>query len=300
LSLNQYSKSYYEIKSKYKCYYCSTCKALEYNYGYFSKTLLSYDVSLLAMIMGLDTSKTMVSVFPCLLYCGSFKSVKGNDAWKAIAALGILLFAGKLDDDIYDDNSLKAKMAYKMYWLHIKRARIDFPEMARRISEGYLQIVEDEEQLADVTQIASDFSKMILLAVSSCFDVSKQQGKFITTISSWIYIIDALDDYDKDAKRKRFNPFVKDGVSFNDYLNSNIKYISDVFDSIFNDCLTYDDDKFDYTSAEILLNQFIPDVTQKVLNGESLTLVQIKAVCRGKSFFRQERNADNVNNNIEN
>jgi len=271
------SKSYSGIRPKYRRFYCSTCKAIEYNYGCLSKPLLSYDIALLAMVMNLDISNSKVSRFPCPFYCGSFKGIKNNEDWKKIAALNLLLFAQKLNDDILDDNSALAKTLVLVYGRSIKRATRDFPVMAKEISEGYLRIVEDEEQCADAGKIALDFSKMMVLAVSSYLMVTEQQRKFISAISSWVYIIDALDDYDKDAKKKLYNPFVEEGVRFDAYLNSHREDIAEMLADIFANCLTYDDDQFDYASADILLNQFIPDVTQKVLCGVSLKLVHLKA-----------------------
>jgi len=271
------SKSYCAIRPKYRCCYCSTCKALEYNYGYLSKQLLSYDVALLAVILNVDTSATKVSRFPGPLYCGSFNSVKSNDDWKKIAALNLLLVATKLNDDILDDNSTLAKILFSAYGRTFKRAASDYPLMAKAISGGFLRIVEDEEQNADVQKISSDFADMMVLAVSSCMDVTDQQKRFISSISAWIYIIDALDDYDKDSTKGSFNPFVENGVRYKDYLKLKKESISELLESIFVNCLTYDDSQFDYISAEILLNQFIPDVNRIVLSGTSLKLVQLKA-----------------------
>jgi len=271
------SRSFLKIRSKFKKFYCTTCKSIQYNYGYISKALLSYDVALLSMLLDLDTSRAKFCYIPCpYCYCGSFKNVKNDNDWKAIAALNLLIFTEKLNDDILDEKSWVAKIILKLYSIPINRAVKDFPAMAKEISEGYLRIVKNENQNADAITIANDFSQMICKSLSSYFSISEQQKKIILAISSWIYLIDALDDYDKDVRKKRFNPFVTAGMPFKKYIYSHWENIIEIFDEIFENCLTYDDDNFDYYTAEVLLNQYIPDVTQKIFNSKSLAVVRLK------------------------
>ncbi|MDR2531560.1 MAG: DUF5685 family protein [Oscillospiraceae bacterium] len=265
------------IRKNYRKYYCSTCKALQHNYGFLSKVLLSCDIALLAMFLNLDKRCAKAFKFPCFIYCGSFKNVKNNNVWRTIAAFNVLLFAGKINDDINDDDSLIAKIVSMIYKPTIKRATEDFPTMAKEINDGYLRILKHEEQNTDALTMAQVFSEMMCLAISSHLDISEQQKKFLVAITSWVYIIDALDDYESDLKKKRFNPFVVKGMCFKAYVESNGQNVLDIIDVIFANCLTYDDDSFNYIAAEILINNFIPDVTQKILAGISLKTVQLKA-----------------------
>jgi hypothetical protein len=269
------SKSFFKIRDKFKKYYCSTCKALQYNYGYLSKAFLSYDIALLVMLLDIDVNCAKPLNLPCP-YCGSFRNVKKNESWKAVAALNLLLFAEKLNDDIHDDKSLIAKILMKLYRVPIDRATNDFSLMAKETHTGYQRILELEESAADAITIATEFSKMMCLTLKSSFSMSEQQEKIISAVSAWIYIIDAVDDYDKDAKSGSYNPFVKKGLPFKKYLYVYWEDITSVLDRIFRNCLTYDDIDFDYQAAEILINQFIPDVTQKVINRVSLTATRLK------------------------
>jgi hypothetical protein len=264
---------------EYKRYYCSTCKALEYNYGHLSKALLSYDVALITMFMGLNIKGSKVHKLRCLLYCGSFKCVRNNIEWKGIAAFSLLIFAGKLKDDVLDESSKKAKLLLQIYRKVIKRATNDFPEMARIIDEGLERIHKNEKLGADSFTISRDFSEMMWSSISCCIDITNQQKEFIITISEWVYLIDALNDYDEDVIKNRFNPFVEYGLNFKEYLAFHRQNILKRVEVSCADCLTYNDERFNYSAAEIILYQFIPDVTQKILNGDSLKMIKIKSKC---------------------
>ncbi|MDR0918291.1 MAG: DUF5685 family protein [Oscillospiraceae bacterium] len=274
------SISYLKIRNKYRKYYCSCCKALQYNYGNLAKTLLSYDVTVFAFFMNTDVSCAKNANIPCnfIGHCGSFENVKENNQWKAIGALNLLLVWQKLKDDIYDENLLYAKIGLRIYRKSIIRAINDFPNMAKEIEQGYERIVALEKENADVSTIAMAFSDMMYAALSSALCISEQQKLFFNAISSWIYIIDALDDYDKDLKKKRFNPLICQNMSFEDYIHFNSDNIVTVINDITQNCLNYTDSDFDYKSAKVILSEFIPEVTQIILKGMSLSLVRLKAM----------------------
>ena len=282
--------SFRRIRNYYKSYYCSTCKALQYNYGYFSKLLLSYDIAIIAMFLNLDIRHTKVFKLSCLIYCGCFKSIPINKEWKLIAALNILTFAEKLKDNLNDDNSIFAIFTMMFFKQSIKNASKDFPIMAKTINEGYLRIVEYEKQNMDVYTMMYLFSEFMIKALKFNIDISKQQEIFIIAIAKWIYLIDALDDYNSDSKKKRFNPFVEEGVSYKLYVEMNRKYIVDIYNSIFRNCLTYDDNYFNYDAAHVLLYQFIPDITQNILNGISLKIIKLKAILTDFRRFSRKVN----------
>lgn len=266
------SYSFRKIKDKFKLYYCSTCKALEYNYGHFSRLLLSYDVSLLAMFLNLNINNVNTRKNRTIFNCGEFNSIHGSFEWKAIAALNLLLFAGKLNDDIRDNNSTLAKMAYKTYSKQINKATNDFPFMAQKINEGYLKILADEKNYATAEVIANDFAEMMLTAISCAFSPTEQQVNIIQIVSGWIYLIDALDDYDKDIHESNFNPLLVNGISFSSFIGNNWREVKKTLGTLLGKYKFLNETNFDYYSIDIIFNEFIPEVTYKVLSKNKLRM----------------------------
>ena len=259
------STTSYKIARRYRDYYCTTCAALSHYYGITTRILLSYDVALLAMLLQLEVN--ICDPKRRLSRCLKFrKPMKDKESWNAIAALNILAFDGKLHDDINDENSIIAKTMLKLYNKPIKKAKYDYPGMAAAISEGYKNITDKEKNHASVLEIAHDFAKMMLTALQSEFSISPQTENVIIAVCSWIYLIDALDDYDKDIKKNRFNPIAIKGLTFNDYVNLHWREIYHYLDSTIGTYNNLGEKGFDYYAANIIINAFIPDVCENILN----------------------------------
>ncbi|MCL2473744.1 MAG: DUF5685 family protein [Alphaproteobacteria bacterium] len=107
-------------------------------------------------------------------------------------------------------------------------------------------------------------------AVKSEFYVSPQTENIIRAVCSWIYLIDALDDYDKDSQRKRFNPLVVNGLMFDEYVNGYWQDIYRYFDETVGRYKYLAEKGFDYYTANIIINEFIPDVCENILTRKKM------------------------------
>ena len=160
-----------EMKKVYKNYYCGTCFALEKNYGEVARLLLSYDV----VIMGL-LAKSHQNGCGDRLPCFGKRNNKtqfSDETWKKIAAINILLFSVKIDDDIHDEQSKKAKAAGVALKGVIKKARKDFPMFAELLDEGYRKMASLEEDRVDVRQICYVFSGMMSELMKIAFNMDE-------------------------------------------------------------------------------------------------------------------------------
>jgi len=208
------------MQNVYKNYYCGTCFALQYHYGQLSRLLLSYDITLFAVIIKLHKSP-MCDRLKCYGQAKCKKTLFLDNEWKKIAALNILLAAENLQDDIEDSKSVKAIIAQFIFGRVFKKAKNDFPELANCISDGYKKILEYEKANKGLLELAECFAEMMVNTAKMAFVIDETQKDFIHEISRWLYVIDALDDYNKDAKKGDFNPIVQSGVPFKDYIDSN-------------------------------------------------------------------------------
>ena len=109
-----------DLQTAYKNYYCGTCFTLQHNYGLSSALLLSYDVVLFGLSLK-SLEQPMSERLPCF---GEKKAKKQfvNEKWKVIASISMLLVAEKLRDDIEDENSILAKIAFCFYSKKIRKA----------------------------------------------------------------------------------------------------------------------------------------------------------------------------------
>lgn len=268
--LNQYSD--YQTQAVYKNYYCGLCFALDMHYGVLSRMLLSYDMTILAVALHAHPAPHCEK-----LKCVGCKECKRqyfqNETWKKIAAVNILLAAEKMSDDISDERSVKAALGSFVYKGIIRKASADYPAIRSAIRSGYAAIVEAEKNNEDVLQIGDRFGAMMASILDAGFEVSDTLRSYTYEISRWLYFIDAMDDYDEDLKKKRFNPIAIPGVPFRDYLWEHYPQIRQQLASLYAKHNTLAAQLDDSAESEILrsiLKNSIPSVTSLVLHQHPL------------------------------
>lgn len=245
----------------FKSRYCSLCHSLKYNYGQKSRLLLSYDVALFDMLLNTHICDSNS--------CKKGQHIKSDNQWKVMAALNVLLFELKLKDDVYDENSLIAKLFLKLYYKQIAKAKGDFSQLATVIEQGNKKIIAQEKENAEVLTIAESFATM-MLDIAENINPATEHKSIIKGVSMWLYIIDAIDDYEKDLKNGNFNPFLKDDKkhnTFSEYLFANFDMMVEIFRTIYA-CFTPVHGRND---INILLYEYIPAVSLHILKGKKMT-----------------------------
>jgi len=221
----------FEMQNVYKNYYCGTCFSLQYHYGQLARLLLSYDITLFAVILKLHHTPHCDRL-KCYGQAKCKKQLFSDEEWKKIAALNLLLSAEKLRDDIEDNKSIKAMIAKIFYGNVFKKARNDFPNIAECIADGYQKILDNEKRNASLLELAHYFAEMMLNTAKAAFEIDNTQQTYIYEISRWLYVIDAFDDYEKDVKKGDFNPLAQEGVSYTSFVNNNCSNIQKLINDL--------------------------------------------------------------------
>ncbi len=262
-----------KLKNVYKNYYCGACFALEHNYGEAARCILSYDVVILALIAKLYDNPNG-SQLPCFFCKKRKRQFAGNEGWRKIAAINILLMSAKFDDDINDEKSAKAKAAAAFFHGTVKKARRQFPELAQIIRDGYRVMYKLETENVEILNICNAFADMMEKIVRTAFKVDEERIAFVRGISRWLYFIDQLDDYNNDVREGKRNPLVVEGVSKSQMVNCDNSYLFELMQEIFKDYpkikkgldCSCSEDRLLYA----VLNESIPSVTSRVLSDRQL------------------------------
>ncbi|PWM70936.1 MAG: hypothetical protein DBX59_09775 [Bacillota bacterium] len=195
----------------YKALYCGLCKSIGGKCGQCGRFTLNYDLTFLsALFHNLLDIDVEIKQERCVLHWIIRRPVAKNDALtERIGCLNVIMAHYKLADDIADEHRGRGKSALikKAY----KRAKASEPKLDEIVKRNYAALVEYEKKNGDSIDVAADsFGNMVreisaeLLGEKSCV----QTENLSYNLGKWIYLIDALDDFDKDKKKKRFNPFV--------------------------------------------------------------------------------------------
>lgn len=202
----------------YKSVYCGLCRQMGRDYSHLARLILSYDCTFYAMLlMALSKSCSGFESGRCAF--NPLKKCKyalcTGDAYSKASAFSVISAYYKLEDDLNDEGFFKklmirAVLPFFSHWR--KKAAKKYPETddcLRDMTEKQT----NAEMLNDCSldQAAHPTAQMLSSLFSS--EVSDEAQKRVLSefgyqLGRWIYLLDAADDYEKDKKRGRFNPYV--------------------------------------------------------------------------------------------
>ncbi len=260
----------FAVRRYYRERYCSLCHALWNYYGMLPRMLLSFDVTFAAALLDLDSQ---VNFNTDKLLCYKRNDIASNkEEWKKLAAISILLAAGKLKDNIDDDNSLIAKALLFVFSKSAKKAERDFPELASFLSVSLKNMNNLEKEQASLSQMATAFSDMMCAAYKLLFNKSEHILLIAKYVSQWVYFIDAVDDLDKDIKDKSYNPFIGTAKSKKDLIENHTEVITEFITAQRNEIQPivhlFSGDTMVEKLVFSILNDTIPQTTLDILSGK--------------------------------
>ncbi len=209
----------------YKAVYCGLCRQMGRDYSFVSRFILSYDCTFYAIVlMSLRRSCEGFELGRCrfnpLKRCQFCKN--RDDALSEAAALSVILAYYKVLDDIRDGGFLKrlGMRAVKPFFSRWrKKAAKRYPTLDELASKMLCGQQEAEklpscglDRAADPT---ASFLASVLLLEAKTETEKRVLHRLGYGLGRFIYIIDAVDDFEKDEKTNSFNPFHDVGDRYN-------------------------------------------------------------------------------------
>ena len=198
----------------YKSFYCGLCKTM----GVFSRLTLSYDMVFLALMRTVLTGEKFESkTHRCILKpLKKNRYIKSNKSLAYSAAVSSILIYYKCIDDARDSKNIFKKLFFRILSIFFVRgknkATILYPVLEEKIKESLecLSALEQRE-CASIDEVAAAFAEMMKNISSFGLDESDSAIRIAEHIGlhlgRWLYIIDALDDFESDLKKRRYNAF---------------------------------------------------------------------------------------------
>ena len=201
---------YIKDETLYKALYCGVCKGIAKTCGQAARMGLSYDVTFLSAIfhnlLGVDVK---IEKSHCFTHCVRARDMAEVDTLSMqLGALNTALVYYKYTDDIEDGDKGRGKRLW--FKKGFKRMKKAYPEIERIVRENLARQAQVEKSGTDSLDRAADATANMLqeFSVYILQDKSTEHTqKLFYTLGKWIYLIDALDDYDKDVKKGAYNPF---------------------------------------------------------------------------------------------
>ena len=201
----------------YKATYCGLCSVIKKEISFFLPFALSYDFVFLAMVRSaIKGEKSKVTKGFCkynpLKKCAF--SV-GNCETLYTARCSLILTALKLEDDIKDrDTPFYKRAIARPFYNHLKKRMNNlegYDELILSIREGLEKLSrlekENSPELDKACEIFGD-----IMAMATAFGLDDKEAQIAREVGSatgrYVYLVDAVDDLEKDAKSGAYNPLI--------------------------------------------------------------------------------------------
>lgn len=205
----------------YKSVYCGLCSVLKKEVSFLLPLTLSYDFVFLSMVRGALT-KDGISVckgrckYNPLKKC-TFAISSSSTSYTAKTAL-ILTYL-KIEDDLKDsDVNVFKRLFYGLLHLHLKGKIKKLIRDEKEYENLYLCVKEklsvlsalERELSADIDKLCATFGDIMSRVLSFSLEGSEKAiaESIGFSVGAYIYLIDAIDDYEKDAKHGAYNPLL--------------------------------------------------------------------------------------------
>lgn len=201
----------------YSAVYCGLCRTMGQCTGQCSRMTLSYDFTYFALLrMAIESTTPTIAPGRCFLHPLKKKPIaQKNDTLEMCAYVSGIMVYHKLKDDRADERGGKRVLAglARPYAssLRKKALRHGYGELDCVVAEHMQTLAKLEEERpmsADMpAEIFGDLMAYILgyglegNAQKIALSVGKHMGR-------WVYLVDAIDDFEQDRKKGRYNPYL--------------------------------------------------------------------------------------------
>lgn len=200
----------------YSGYYCGICKSVKQRYGQIPRLVLNYDFVFLALVLSALCHPTeKIKQERCPIHPLKKRTVVYNEPSVDYAAdMMLLLTYFKLMDDRQDEGGLKPAVGLVVFKPIYKKLMKSYSEKGIMIQRKLNELTSLEEQkCASLDRAAESFAKLMeevfaaetLTCDSGTLELLRRIGYHT---GKWIYLIDAFDDLEEDAKSGSYNPLL--------------------------------------------------------------------------------------------
>lgn len=202
----------------YKSVYCGLCKQIGRLYGQVYRSILSYDMTFLALVsLSLQEDCGKVERKVCLAHPLHKKPCMRDAQSLSFAAnVAMILAYGKVKDHLLDAGFF-GKLKYYLVLPWVKRARRKAAKACPDVDQAVQRMLQEQflleqEQTASVDR-ACDPSAKCLAAIAASLSQEEGQRRQLEKIGymmgRYIYLMDALDDLEEDMTSGGYNPYLR-------------------------------------------------------------------------------------------
>lgn len=204
-----------ELKIKdynfYRSCYCGLCRTLKSRHGFVAPMTLSYDMTFVVLLLSaLYEDPFREGSCRCIVHPARKHTTRTNKWSEYAADMTILTAYHNLMDDWQDDkNAGHLAVAKTLEHAYQKVAR-QYPDQAEAVRLYMKKTVESEKRGDTDLDLVSGFTGEFLGTLFAVEDDVWKESLYKTGfyLGKFIYLMDALDDLEKDKKHGAYNPLI--------------------------------------------------------------------------------------------
>lgn len=217
----------------YQTFMCGICLSTKKLFGNYARAFVNYDINFFNILFHSVLDKE-VTIYNDRCLASPIKKrslLQSNDLTDILATSNVILSFVNIYDDVLDEKSAKKKIILNKYRKPYSKACGLFPDLNWKVSTLYEQLRFLENSDCNVldkichnfAQLSQVFAKLVLKENANEFvlDLCYNMGK-------WVYLVDALDDLEKDYKKSNYNPLI---ATFGNFTNAK-EFVKTNYDDI--------------------------------------------------------------------
>ena len=211
-----------EQKTRYNAVYCGICRRIRQQHSNTARLALNYDMTFLALLlMSLYEPEETGGDRACMLHPIKPRPWLDNEFIRYAADMNVALSYYKCLDDWRDDGSHAAHLMAKHLENWMPGLSQQYPRQCQAIADCIARLSELEKQNCDNPDEPANcfgalMGELLVYREDLWAPTMRQLG---IALGRFIYLADAVVDYPKDRKKKKYNPLSGDRMEqWEDYL----------------------------------------------------------------------------------
>lgn len=231
---NMYIKDF----NVFQAFYCGLCKTLGETGSQITRFCTNYDVTFYNVLLHSLAKKEVKFQRKLCVYNGKKKVVVTTDELsKKMADIAVLLVYYNAEDDVTDGKKSRILIKWRLALRKAKAAK-RLPEIDKLMKNSFASLNALEKEKCDsIDRVADTFASLMRDITRTLIKTDDTIDTFTYNLGRLVYLLDAVDDVEKDQKKKRYNPLLLNyGECANkaDYLAKNADELSFLLNSTYN------------------------------------------------------------------
>ncbi len=204
----------------YKAFYCGVCVQIGKDYGSLPRFSTTYDITFLSLFTH-DILSQEVQFKEGKCIGNPFQSkliVEGNPLLERLCASNVIMAYYKLSDDVIDGGGGgKRRLVRSLCKKAYRKAVEKMPKVDEILKNRYAELREMEKAgETSIDKVSHSFASLLREVTAEILGDGAPENALALcyNIGKFVYLIDALDDIDEDAKSGNYNPFLASGKVF--------------------------------------------------------------------------------------